>query len=272
MVLSLLLRVVFLDCFDKNQPFSFHSASKPLFFRRQLCAFRSWEQHFTLESSYFATCLEGLYWRDTVVSSWHSCRQSSRGPSATPGNLRMQQGAVTSPLQASNCTEQPWEWTVWRTLVQFRERSLFIFCRSDVIWMYLKRCALLCYLCLKSFPPSSFLPFISKQPRLAQFQSPETVLSKSLSDSKSPSCKDPTCWLIQLRGNCTGHLGVFRWKACLSLLHYQTVWEHWKSTTVVTPDVYNRCLVNLMSAFHGGDGWPIGCLHVGTGYVQFSRQ
>ena len=38
--------------------------------------------------------------------------QSSRGPSATPGNLRMRQCSVTFPLQASNCTKQPWEWTV----------------------------------------------------------------------------------------------------------------------------------------------------------------
>lgn len=170
MVLSLLLKVVFLDCFDKNQPFSFHNASKPLFFRRQLCALRSWEQHFKLESSYFATCLKGLYWKDTMVSSWHSCRQSSRRPSATPGNLRMRQCPVTFPLQASNCTKQPWGWTVWRTLIQFRERALFIFCCSDVIWMYLKMCALLCYLCLKSFPPSSFLSLISKQPSLAQLK------------------------------------------------------------------------------------------------------
>lgn len=272
MVLSLLLKVVFLDCFDKNQAFSFHDASKPLLFRRQLCAFRSWEQHFKLESSDFSTCRKGLYWKDTMVSSRHSCRQSSRGPSATPGYLRMRQPRHV-PTASQQLHEQPWEWAVWRTLTQFRERSLFIFCCSDVIWMYLKMCALLCYLCLKSFPPSSFLPLVSKQPRLAQFQSPETMLSKSLSDSQSPSCKDPACWLIQLRGNCTGHLGVFRWKACLSLLHCQTAWEHLKSTTVdFTPDVYNRCLVNLTSAFHGSDGWPIGCLHVGTGYVQFSRQ
>ena len=57
---------------------------------------------------------------------------------------------VMFPLQASNCTKRPWEWAVWRTLTQFRERSLFIFCCSDIIWMYLKMCALLCYLCLKN--------------------------------------------------------------------------------------------------------------------------
>ena len=167
MILSLLLKVMFVDCFDKNQPLSFHNASKPLFFRRQLCAFRNREQNFKLESSYFATCFKGLHWKDTMVSSWHSCRQPFRGPSAIPGNLRMWQCLVMFPLQASNCTKQAWGWTVWRTLIQFREKSLFIFCSSNVIWMYLKMCALLYYLCLKSFPPYFFLPLSSKQPGLA---------------------------------------------------------------------------------------------------------
>lgn len=51
--------------------------------------------------------------------------------------------------------------------------------------------------------PSS--PSVTKQPSLAQFQSPETMLSKSLSDGESPSCKDPPCWLTQLSWNRTGH-------------------------------------------------------------------
>lgn len=121
--------------------------------RRQLCPFRNREQNFKLESSYFATCFNGLYWKDNVVFSWHSSRQPFRHPSATPGNLRVWKCLVMSPLQASNCTKQAWGWTVWRTLIQFREKSLFIFCSSNVIWMYLNMCALLYYLCLKSFPP-----------------------------------------------------------------------------------------------------------------------
>lgn len=102
------------------------------------------------------------------------------------------------PTASQQLHEQPWEWAVWRTLTQFRERLLFIFCCSDVIYECILKCVpLLCYLCLKSFPPSSFPPLVSKQPRLAQFQSPETMLSKSLSDSQSTSCKDPACWLIR---------------------------------------------------------------------------
>ena len=199
-----------------------------------------------------------------MVSSWHSCRQSSRRPSATPGKLRMRQCPVMFPLQASNCTKLPWGWSVWRTVIQFRERALFIFCCSDVIWMYLKMCALWCYLCLKSFPPSSFPSLITKQPNLAQFQSPETMLSKSLSDSESPSCKDPPCWLIQLSWNRTA-IGNFQMESCPSLLCYQTedIWNQpqW-SLLMFIVGVLRIWWVRSREVI-----WPVGCLHMGTGYV-----
>lgn len=52
--------------------------------------------------------------------------------------------------------------------VNSNQRKVIIyFCSSNVVWMYLKMCALLYYLCLKIFPPFPFLPHSRGQPSFA---------------------------------------------------------------------------------------------------------
>lgn len=127
MILSLLIKVIFLDCIVKGSFMTSECSQTFVFFRRQLCPFRNREQNFKSESSYFATWVKGLYRKDSVVSSRHSSRQPFRGPSATPRNLRMCVRLVTLPLQASTCTKQAWGWTVWRTFIQIRENRYLFF-------------------------------------------------------------------------------------------------------------------------------------------------
>lgn len=116
-------------CFQKLQ-----STQISLFCRRQQWSFWSRGQSFQLESSYFVTCLGGLWWEDSEVSPWSPSRRAVGGPSASPRDLRGVWGDLFMfPLQANNCATQAWGQTVWRTLIPIRENHYLFFCSGHVM-------------------------------------------------------------------------------------------------------------------------------------------
>lgn len=243
-----------------------------MFFRGQLCPFRNREQNFKLESSYFATWVKGLYWKDSVVSSRHSSRQPFRGPSATPRNLRMCTRLVMLPLQASTCTKQAWGWTVWRTFIQIRENRYLFFV---VVMSY--ECILNCvpffiiYALTIPIPPSPSVGNLV----LRSFQSSE-------SGGIIPCFREPQ-WPEELLLQGSSLLAEKAWEGTdlavrkfsdgklafdTMFISIENIWNHPQPS----PSVYNsRSLLNFRSAFHRSDRGPVDCLHMGTNYVPFSR-
>lgn len=196
-----------------------------MFFRRQLCPFRNREQNFKLEPSYFATCVQGLYGKDYLVSSWHSFRQPCRGPSATPRNLRVCKWPVVFLLQANNCTKQAWGWTVWRTWIQIRENH-YLFFVVVISYECILKCVPFYIIYALKFPSSSF-PLSRKQPSFAWF----SIIWERWDHSMFPRTSVTISLLLQgsslLAYSAKRELKFSHGKLSFDVLCYQTFWEVW---------------------------------------------
>lgn len=157
-----------------------------------------------------------------------------------------------------------------------QRKSLFIFCSSNVLWMYLKMCALYIIYALKISLPVVPSPSVGNNLVFHSFQSSESsgiipCFSRTSETVKSSSCKDPACWLIQLRGNCTNHLKFSDGKLSSSIVlsDFLRTFEITHSCIMMFIIAYllrfYECLPQKWSLIC----WP--CLHMGTNSIHFSE-
>lgn len=148
-----------------------------------------------------------------------------------------------------------------------QRKSIIYFCSSNVIWMYLKMCALLYYLCLKSFPISSS-PSVGNSLVCIVFNHLRAFHVFHAPQWQSASCRDPACWLTQLRDCRPLEFHILSFNIVLPDL-LRTFWSnHSCNLLLIVAD-----LMIFISAFHKSDSWAGDslCLRMGTSHIPSSR-